>query len=70
MIEILACGQTSFDRTLFLRRYLAHEAEVRHSFAGRDEIFLLMHLESDFGWDPICPFRARPKSRRSSIWSA
>ena len=58
--KVMAYGQTTFDRTLFLRRYLAHETEVRHYFAGRGECFLSMQLETDLGWEPLCRFLDKP----------
>jgi hypothetical protein len=49
-------GQSTFDPTVFLERYRAHNAEVREYFRDRPRDLLVMDMDDGCGWTELCAF--------------
>jgi Sulfotransferase domain/N-terminal domain of galactosyltransferase len=49
-------GQREFDAAVFLERYRRHNAEVRAYFRDRPDDLLVLDMETDPGWAPLCRF--------------
>lgn len=53
-------GRRSFDPAIFLARYRRHNAEVRAYFRDRPQDLLIMDLNAQPTWAPLCAFLDRP----------
>lgn len=49
-------GQSAFNKEVFLQRYRRHNAEVRQHFAGRPHDLLIIDMEKQAQWKPLCEF--------------
>jgi hypothetical protein len=52
----LVYGQKGFDPTVFMARYLRHNAEVIEYFRNRPSDLLVMRMDRGAGWRELCSF--------------
>lgn len=55
----LMYGTWRFDRELFERRYLEHNARARAYFRDRPQDLLVLDICAGEGWSKLCPFLGR-----------
>ena len=53
-------GIEEFDAEVMLNRYRQHTREVLAHFEHRPEDLLIMHMDTNPGWDALCAFINRP----------
>jgi len=53
-------GRKTFDAEIFLNRYRKHNAEVDAYFENRPHDLLVMEMDQNPGWKPLCEFLGRP----------
>jgi hypothetical protein len=61
----IAYGRITFDRDVFMRRFLDHNDDVLSYFSTRQKNFLHLDLHTNFGWDALCPFLGMPRPAQS-----
>jgi hypothetical protein len=55
-LRLATYGSVQFSRSLFLDRYLEHEARVTSYFKDQPEKLLTLDTDKDMGWEPILRF--------------
>ena len=55
-IHKILYGQQTFDREIFLERYRKHNADVIEYFKGREEDLLILNVNDEIDWAPLCEF--------------
>ncbi len=53
-------GQKGFDEAIFRARYRKHNADVWEHFMDRQDDLLIMCMDDNPGWGPLCRFLDRP----------
>lgn len=53
-------GRKTFDREIFLARYLRHNAEVLEYFKDRPDDLLVMNMDGNCRWRGLCAFLGAP----------
>ena len=52
-------GTTVFNKNIFIAKWEAYHKEVFNYFLDRKEDLLVLDLENEIGWDPLCEFLSK-----------